>query len=119
MNRADTELSESSSTTLPSGRTLRLITANGHEELLLEAPNGELELRILLTEDGPVLKLSAAKLELEATDSISMKCRNLDISASESATLTSDGTLSINSSDELTVNSEDHVRVTGKIIHLN
>jgi hypothetical protein len=119
MNRADIDTGNSSSTTLPSGRKLRLITDNGHEELILEAPNGELELRILLTEDGPILKLSAARLELEATDSISMKCKTFDLLASESASLTSEGALSINSNDELTVNSDDDVRVTGKIIHLN
>ena len=119
MNSADIDSSEISTTTLPSGRTLRLITDNGHEELLLEAPDGELELRILLTEDGPLLKLSAAKLELEAADSISMKCKTFDVSASESAKIACEGALSINSNDELTVNSDDHVRVTGKIIHLN
>jgi len=119
MSSADIDTSDFSSTTLPSGRTLRLITDNGHEELLLEAPNGELELRILLTEDGPLLKLSAAKLELEATDSISMKCKNFEVAATESASLASEGGLSLNSTDELTVNSDDDVRVTGKIIHLN
>ena len=51
--------------TLPSGRVVVLRTATGREELEVRAPDGQVEVHIVLTEAGPVVRLTAARLELE------------------------------------------------------
>ena len=58
---ADTRLVERD---LPSGRHVVLSVADGVEQLEVRSPAGAVEVRIELTDRGPVVKLSAAELQL-------------------------------------------------------
>jgi len=74
-------------------------------------PAGQVELRIKLTEDGPVLQMESARLELKATESVEIESKRVAIKATEK--------LALESADEVSVEAEGDVRVNGKMIFLN
>jgi hypothetical protein len=78
---------------------------------LIRSSSGQLELRIKLTEDGPVLQMESAKLQLKATESIEIASKRVEITASE--------TLQLKSDNEIKADAEGEVRVNGKMIYLN
>jgi hypothetical protein len=103
---------------LAAGRTLT-VTGDVEQVLELRNPGGLLELRIKLTDEGPVLQVEGAKVALKATEAVSVECKTFEVRAEERVELHSEGSLDVTSEKELRVKSTDDVRVNGKIIHLN
>ena len=103
---------------LPSGRSVVVRVDGGKEELEVRSPDGDVEVRITLTDAGPVISLRGARLELEATDAVSVRCRQFEVNTSEGTTLASAGPVRIDG-QELNVETEDDIRLKGKLIHLN
>src|SRR5262245_22281155 len=68
---------------LPSGTTLTVRAGTDGEEINLRTAGGTLELRIRVTEDGPVLSLKGATLEIEATDRVAVNCREFSVHAQD------------------------------------
>ncbi len=96
---------------LREGRTLT-VEAEGTDELLeIRSSSGQVELRIKLTEAGPVLQMESARLELKATESVEIESKQVSIKATEK--------LALESKDEVSVDAEGDVRVNGKRIWLN
>ena len=93
---------------LREGRTLSI---DDGELLEVRSASGQLELRIRLTEDGPVLQMESAKLQLKATESIEIASKRVEITATE--------TLQLKSENEIKADAEGEVRVNGKMIYLN
>jgi hypothetical protein len=104
---------------LSSGRRLVIRETDGGEDVEIHAPNGDLEVVITITPDGPVVRLSGARLELEATDTVSLKARNVELQASELTTMHSDGHLTLTSGLDIRTVAEGDVHVLGNIVWLN
>ncbi|MFO0880186.1 MAG: hypothetical protein U0840_22790 [Gemmataceae bacterium] len=68
---------------LPSGRSVVIRQAGEAEEVLIRSSEGEVEVRITLTEAGPVVRLRAARLELEAADQVDIRCEKFNVEARE------------------------------------
>ncbi len=102
-----------------SGRTIALYPDGEEEYLEVIEPSGQLSLKVRLTEDGPVMVLEGARLELKSAKSINLTAKQIAITAEEEASVESKGSLKIGSSEDMEIHSEEDVRVTGKIIHLN
>ncbi len=66
---------------LPSGRSVVVRLAGGAEELEIRSPQGAVEVRILLTDSGPVVRLSGARLELDAAETVAVSCRRFEVRA--------------------------------------
>src|SRR3954471_4574552 len=83
----------------------KLVVSEQAGEQLVEIRNeaGLLEVRIRLTEEGPVLQMESARLSLKASESVQIESKRVEIRSSEEMTLTAQG---------------DLVAI-GKIIHLN
>jgi hypothetical protein len=96
---------------LREGRTLSVESAGNEELVEVRSSSGQVELRIKLTEDGPVLQFESARLQLKATEAVEIESKRVDIKATESLQLTSE--------DEVKVDAEGEVRVNGKMIYLN
>ncbi|HET9621361.1 MAG TPA: hypothetical protein VFP84_08355 [Kofleriaceae bacterium] len=96
---------------LREGRTLRIDDAGRDELLEIRSSSGQVELRIKLTEEGPVLQMESARLQLKATESVEIASKRVEITASE--------TLSLKSENEIKADAEGEVRVNGKMIYLN
>lgn len=103
---------------LPSGRSVLVKIAEGREELEVRSPSGDVEVRVTLTADGPVVTLRGARLELESPDTIAVNCRRLEVSTAEATSLTSGGTTRIDSTEVRMTTTED-IHMNGAFIRLN
>lgn len=105
---------------LEHGRTIAVSSDGLQEVIEIRASSGALELRINMTEEGPVLALEGVKLAVSAQTSIEMECKRFSVNASESVELASGQALAVKSEGEMTIQSEDaDVRVKGERIFLN
>src|SRR4051812_23691538 len=96
---------------LREGRTLS-VEQSGTEELVeIRSSSGQVELRIKLTEEGPVLQVESARLQLKASEAVEIESKRVEIRATE--------TVHLASKDEVKVEAEGEVRVNGKMIYLN
>jgi len=121
VERESTESTESTEAPirLAHGRTLAVTPDGPNEVIEIRASSGTLELRIHMTEEGPMLTLEGVKLAVKAQDSIDMECKRFSVNASESVELASSQELKIKSDGELTIRSEGaDVRVIGEKIYL-
>jgi|RhiMetdeSRZDD1v2_1073273.scaffolds.fasta_scaffold961962_2 hypothetical protein len=104
---------------LDQGRSLAVARDGAHQVVEFRAPSGQLELRVKLTEEGPVVVLESVKLELNAAESLDIKCRNLNIEASGETVIASKGEMKIKANGELDIDSPEDIRIRGKMIWLN
>ncbi|MGC6508972.1 MAG: hypothetical protein ACON4U_11175 [Myxococcota bacterium] len=110
---SDTDLEH----TLSSGH--RLTIEQGNSEVIIESPNGDANVRIIFTDNHPVIELQSASLRLHSIEDIDVSCKRYRLNAEETADFHSDGTMTIDSRQELKLTSKDDVRVDGKVIWLN
>ena len=104
---------------LDGGRQVAVVEHAGQQAVEIRAASGQLELRIKLTAEGPVLSLDGVKVELNAAESLQIKCKDFKVEASESTTIESKGELKIKSDGEMELDSPSDVRIKGKKIWLN
>lgn len=95
----------------PSGRSVILRVCGGKEEVEVRSPSGETELRVILTDQGPVLRLSGVRLELEAAETVAVRCKNFEVEAGEMRVQTA-GDIHLNG-DYIRLNCEPSTEVTG------
>ena len=119
------EASEATELPLDSGRQLLVRPrvhegAGGAESLEVRSPDGDVELRVLLTDDGPVLRFDGSCIELSATDLLKLECARFELDASESVAVRSGGGMTLDSVEEMRINVSDaDFKVTSRIIWLN
>ena len=63
----------------------------GQEELEIRTAEGELEVRVTLTEAGPVIQLRGALLEVASPDAVPFRCRRFEVPADDGLELKSGG----------------------------
>jgi hypothetical protein len=102
---------------LPSGRSLHLRTDATGEEIELRSARGELDLRIVLTDAGPVVTLRCARLEVESPD-VAFRCHNFDVQTTGDLRLKSEGQVAIQA-DELRATTEHDIHLNGAYVRLN
>lgn len=114
---ADT-LPEGKERRLPSGRSVVVKLEQGQEALEVRSPDGAVEVRITLTDAGPVVSLRGGRLEIDSPDTIALNCRNLELSAQGGARLHSGGAVQV-TGQEMSVRTDGDIRMEGAIIRLN
>lgn len=88
---------------LRNGRKLVVKEQSGEQLVEIRSESGMVEVRIRLTEEGPVLQMESARLSLRASEVVEIESKRIEIKSTEEMTLTAGG---------------DLVAI-GKIIHLN
>lgn len=104
---------------LPSGRTLVVKTDGRTEEIEIRSSGGEIEIRIALTKQGPVLSLSGARLEINATDTVVVNCKQFAVRATEGVLLDAAGNVEVRSGNEIKLRSAADTSIDGKLVKLN
>jgi hypothetical protein len=95
---------------LQRGRTL-LVDTTGDDDLVeLRAPSGTVEIRLRITDDGPVLELESVRLALRAARSIDVDAPEFSVSADE---------ITLSGKTDVRVDAGGDVHVTGETIRLN
>src|SRR5947209_4642880 len=88
---------------LPSGRSVRVRVAGGTEELEVRSAQGEVEVRIVLTDAGPVVHLRAARLEMEAAETVAVRCRRFEVEATDAVAVASGGDVVVRGKGDITM----------------
>jgi len=96
---------------LREGRTLSVEQTGSDDLVEIRSASGQVEVRIRLTEDGPVLQMESARLSLKASESVEIESKRVAIKATETVEIASD--------NEVEVEGKGDVRVNGKMIYLN
>jgi len=117
--RPDTGQAGKMDVRLESGRRLMVHSDKNEERVEITDTEGEIVIRVRLTEDGPTVSIQGTRLELKSTESISLVSRKVHIMAEDEAAIESAGGLGIKSADEMTIHSDDDVSINAKTIHLN
>ncbi|HUH03041.1 MAG TPA: hypothetical protein VML75_13685 [Kofleriaceae bacterium] len=119
VGEAAEETSDERTVYLRDGRSLEIHDEGADQVVEIRAASGQMELKVRLTEEGPVLSLEGVRLSVRAAEAIDMSCKTFKVSAEESVELASKGELRVNADKDLSVDSAADVRVNGKMIHLN
>ena len=106
-----TESGERREVYLREGRTLSIEEAGREDLVEIRSSSGQVELRIRLTEEGPVLAMESVRLHLKAAESVEIESKRIELKATETVQIASD--------NEVKVDAEGEVRVNGKMIYLN
>jgi phage gp45-like len=96
---------------LREGRTLTVSQEGGEELVEIRGSSGMLEVRIRLTEHGPVLQMETARLQLKATEAVEIEAPTLNVKTTEGLNLETKG--------EMKIQAEGEIDMDGKKIHLN
>jgi hypothetical protein len=101
------------------GRSLAISSEGLDDVVEIRAASGMVELRVKLTEEGPVLSLEGVKLSVSAAEDVEVKCRRFTVAAEEAVKIESEGELDVHSEGEMRIESTEDLRARGKKIHLN
>ena len=104
---------------LESGRQIIARSDQGEDLIQIEEPQGEITLKVRLTDAGPVITVEGAHLSIKATETVTLEAKKISIHAQEEAVLKSEGRLQLDSAARMDIRSDDDIRLEGKIIHLN
>ena len=120
---------------LPTGGSLSIGAGHGGtDRLTLRSPTGEVQLRISVTEKGPVLRFRVADLDIETTGRLRLDCSSFELRADEASyVIEGDVTERIEGDLEVSANAcsiqsrrgdvrvwaNDDVRLNGERVRLN
>jgi hypothetical protein len=104
---------------LDQGRSVAVNRDGAHQVVEFRDASGTLELRVKLTEEGPVLVMEGMKVQVNATESFSVKTKNFNVEAEGETVIATKGELKIHADGEIAIDSPEDLRIRGKIIYLN
>lgn len=104
---------------LPSGRTVVIRADSKGEAIEVRSSAGEMELRIALTDQGPVLSLRGARLEIDAADTVAVNCRQFEVRTTEGVTLDAAGDIALRSGATTHLRSAGDTNIDGQMVKLN
>ncbi len=104
---------------LREGRTLTLASAGDDELVEIRDASGQLQLRVRMTADGPVLEVETVRLSLRAAEAIDIETKEFNVNAERSLGFSSQGEITLSGKADVRVDADGEVHVTGEMIYLN
>lgn len=104
---------------LQNARTLTVTPADEGDLVEIHANGGQLELRIRLTPEGPVLQMESVRISLKAAENVDVSCKNFEVRASENVDVHSDGGMQLSGQADVKIDSSGNIIVKGEMIYLN
>jgi hypothetical protein len=104
---------------LAHGRRLTVDATGSDQVVEIRGASGAVELRVKITEEGPVLLVEAIRIALKAADAVDVDCTRFRVSASQSIELASQGPVQVTGGADVGVNATGEVHVKGEMIYLN
>ncbi len=114
----ESESEETRDVYLKDGRKLTLSEQGGDQLVEIRNESGLVEVRIKLTEEGPVLQMEAVRMQLKAAEQVSIESQAVEIKGAERVEVTG-GKIDVTGEEDVNVESKAEVRVRGKMIWLN
>ena len=113
-----TTIEEDREVYLRDGRKL-VVSEQGSEQLVeIRSESGMLEVRIRLTEEGPVLQMESARLSLKATEALEIASKRVEINGAERLELKG-GHVQVTAEKSEETATDGEVHVVGTMIYLN
>jgi hypothetical protein len=103
---------------LRDGRKLVISEERSEQLVEIRGASGMLELRIKLTEQGPVLQMDSVRLSLKASEAVEIEAPRVAINGTEQLALRG-GEVALESEADVAVDAEGEIKVVGKMIYLN
>jgi hypothetical protein len=103
---------------LRDGRKLVVSEAGNDQLVEIRNESGMLEVRIRLTEEGPVLQMESARLSLKASEAVEIESKRVEIKGSEKLDLNG-GAIEVKGEQDVKVTADGEVHVVGTMIYLN
>jgi hypothetical protein len=103
---------------LKDGRTLVVSDVGADQLVEIRNESGMVELRIQLTEQGPILQMESVRLQLKASEAVEIESPTVAITGTEKLELAG-GKIEIEAEEEIEIEGKSDVRVKGKMIWLN
>jgi len=116
-------------------RSLQVERTAAGDRLRIQSPDDEVELEVLITASGPVLRFKSVDIELQATKSVKVECEDYSVKASGSIHHETAGDMHLIAKENLEIEGKisslratrgdvkikanDDVRVKGERIRLN
>lgn len=85
------ETGESRELYLKDGRKVVLSEQAGDQLVEIRNESGMVEIRIQLTEQGPVVQVEAARMKLSATESVQIESKKIELKSEEGTEIESEG----------------------------
>jgi len=112
---------------LPSGRAVEARAGDGGDRITVRAATGEVELEVVFTERGPLLRFRAADLELAATGAVRVDCDRFHVRAAQGIVQETGGELTLAGRSarieaergDVEIQANDEVRLNGERVKLN
>jgi hypothetical protein len=115
---AGEQLDDAREVYLQGGRKLVISEQGDAQVVEIRSESGMVEVRIALTEQGPVLQMESVRLAIKASESVEIESPHVAIRGQQTLEL-SGGKVAVEAEEEVTVEADGDVRVVGKMIHLN
>lgn len=103
---------------LPSGRELAVRSTPEGEQIEVRSASGDLELRIALTDAGPVLQLRGVRLEIDSTEAIALRCKELEVDA-QAISMRAQKDVRIDAQGQMNIQTGGLTNIDAEIINLN
>lgn len=104
---------------LPSGRSIVVTAQGGREAIEVRSAQGDLEVRVELTDQGPVLSIRGARLEIDSTDTVAVTCRQFELNAQDQLRLHAGGEVGLTTEGEIKMKSAQQTFIDGDYVNLN
>jgi hypothetical protein len=111
------ETEDSREVYLKDGRKLVLSEQGADQLVEIRNESGMLEVRIRLTEEGPVLQMESARLSLKATEAVEIESKRVEIKGEQKLELKG-GEVEV-TGEKTDEGSSGDVKVVGTMIYLN
>ena len=118
LRRESCESKNNDSLSLSEGRRLEVEKQSAGDVVTIRGTEGEVELRVTLTDAGPVLHFSAAAVALDA-EKVEVSCDNFRVHAKKEVALRGETVTARAMLGDLSLKANDDVRVQGERIRLN
>ncbi|QDU61899.1 hypothetical protein Pan216_27640 [Planctomycetes bacterium Pan216] len=102
---------------LASGRCVTIRTQGDKDHLEVIAPNGAVEVTIDLTQQGPMIRLSGAHLQLESLDQLTLKADDVNLLARKAIRMRSE-VLDVETSQDLQLYSDNTAKLLSRETYL-
>ena len=118
-SEASEEVGEEREVFLRDGRRLTVSDAGADQLVEVRSASGLVEVRIRLTEQGPVLQMESVRLSLKAAESVDVEAKQFNVKTEEGVNVTSKGDIKLTGEADVRVDANGEVRINGKMIYLN
>jgi hypothetical protein len=116
--QTEEELPEEREVFLRDGRRLTVSDAGLDQLVEIRNESGMLEVRIRLTEQGPVLQMESVRLQLKATESVEIESRRVEIKGTEQPEIAG-GAVKVHAEEDRMSTPKAKFASSDRMIHLN